>query len=192
MRCFARLKPLFDAYFGPLKDKHCYWVGIMLLVRAILLVISAVIPNNAPKLNLVAIGGTTLVLLAYAATTGKVYKKRYIGFLENSFLFNMGALAIGTSYTGGEGKSHAAVVHTLVGITVLQFMGIIIFHGYLSIKYSRVWRHCGEDLRRCADQTENRNLDYQPFVEEQAQLVRLRMTFNELCEPVLENADDHT
>jgi len=55
---------------------------------------------------------------------GKVYKRRYISCLENSFLFNMGALAIGTSYTGGEGKSHAAVVHTLVGITVLQCMEI--------------------------------------------------------------------
>jgi len=100
----------------------------------------------------------------------------------------MGALAIGTSYTGGEGKSHAAVVHTLVGITVLQFMEIVIFHGYLSIKYSRVWQHCREDLRMCRSNREH----HQPFDEEQAQPVRVRMTFNELCEPVLENADEHT
>jgi len=54
----------------------------MLLVRVILLIISAV---NAPKLNLLAIGGTTLVLLVYAATAEKVYKKMYVTFLENSF-----------------------------------------------------------------------------------------------------------
>ena len=103
LRCFARLKPVFDAYFGPLKDKHCYWVGVLLLVRVILLIISAVNPNNAPKLNL-AMVGTMLLLLAYAATAGKVYKKRYVSFLENSFLFNLGVLAAGTSYTGGNGK----------------------------------------------------------------------------------------
>ena len=122
LRCFATLKPLFDAYLGPFKDKHCYWVGTMLLVRAILLIISAVNPNNTPKLNLLAIGGTTLLLLAYAATAGKVYRKRYVSFMENSFLFNLGALAIGTSYTGGKGQGHTAVVHTLVGIAFLQFV----------------------------------------------------------------------
>ena len=193
LRCFARLKPLFDAYFGPFKDKHCYWVGTMLLMRTILLIISAVNPNNAPKLNLLAIGGTTLLLLAYAATAGKVYKKRYVSFLENSFLFNLGALVIGTSYTSGNGgKSHTAVVHTLVGIAFLQFIGIIVFHGYCSIKISRVWRRFREDSRRCTVRTENRNLDYQPFGEERAQPVRLRMTFNELREPVLEYATDST
>ena len=50
----------------------------MLLVRAILLIISAV---NAPKMNLLAIGGTTLVLLVYATTAEKVYKKMYVSFL---------------------------------------------------------------------------------------------------------------
>ena len=192
MCCFARLKPLFDAYFGPLKDKHCYWVGIMLLARALLLIISAVKPNHAPKLNLFVISGTTLLLLAYAATIGKVYKKRYISFLENSFLLNLGALAIGSLYTGGNDHSHTAVVHMLVGIAFLQFVGIISFHGSCCIKKSRMWRHIKEHSIRCTDQAENRVLDYQPFAEEQAQPVRLRMTFNELREPVLEYAEDST
>ena len=172
------------------KDKHCYWVGVLLLVRAILLIISAVNPNNVPKLNLLAIGGTTLLVLAYAATAGKVYRKRYVSFMENSFLLNLGALAIGTFYTGGEGQGHTAVVHTLVGIAFLQFVGVIIFHGYCSIKHSRVWRQFREGSTRCTDRAENRNLDYRPFGEEQAQPVRLRMTFNELREPVLEYAFD--
>ena len=160
LSCFARLKPLFDAYFGPLKDQHCYWVGIMLLVRVILLIISAV---NAPKMNLLAIGGTTLVLLVYAATAEKVYKKVYVTFLENSFLFNMGALAIGSLYTGVKGQGHTAIVNTLVGIAFLQFVGIIIFHAYCSVKMLRVWQHCREGTSRCTDQAENRDINYQPI-----------------------------
>lgn len=31
----VRLKPLFDAYFGPLKDDHRYWTGLLLLSRMI-------------------------------------------------------------------------------------------------------------------------------------------------------------
>ena len=186
---FAKLKPLFDAYLGPFKDKHCYWVGVLLLVRVILLIISAVNPNNTPKVNLLAIGGTTLVLLTYTATAGKVYRKTYVSFLENSFLLNLGALVLGTSYTGGNGHGHTAVVHTLVGIAFLQFVGIIIFHGYCSIKETRTWRHVTArfTLARCTDE-EDRNLNYQPF--EAAQPVRLRMIFNELNEPIIENAVD--
>ena len=130
----------------------------MLLVRAILLIISAVNPNNAPKLNLLAIVGTTLLLLAYEATAGKVYKKRYVIFLENSFLFNLGALAAGTSYSSGSGQSPTTVVHALVGIAFLQFVGIIIFHAYCSVKISRAWQHCREGTSRCTDQAENRDL----------------------------------
>ena len=189
---FAKLKPLFDAYLGPFKDKHCYWVGVLLLVRAVLFIISAVNPNNAPKVNLLAIGSTTLVLLAYTATAGKVYRKKYVSFLENSFLLNLGALTIGGLYTGVNGQGHTAVVHTLVGIAFLQFLGIIIFHGYCSIKETRIWQHVTArcTLVRCTDQEEDRDLNYQPFEAAQAMPVRLRMIFNELNEPVIQNADD--
>jgi len=104
----------------------------------------------------------------------------------------LGVLAIGCLYTGVEGHGHGAVVHTLVGIAFLQFVGIIIFHGYCSIKETRIWQHVTARLThgRCTDQEENRNLNYQPFEASQAQPVRLRMIFNELNEPVIENAED--
>ena len=33
-----KLAPVYDAYFSPLKNKHQYWFGAMLLVRGVLLV----------------------------------------------------------------------------------------------------------------------------------------------------------
>jgi len=108
---FAKLNPLFDAYLGPCKYRHSYWVGALLLVRAILLIVSAVNPNNTPKVNLLAIGGTTLGLLAYTGTLGKAYRKNYLSFLENSFLLNLGALVLGTSCTGVSGQGQTAVDH---------------------------------------------------------------------------------
>jgi len=189
---FTKLKPLFDAYVGPCKDKHCYWVGLLLLVRAILLIISAANPQNTPKVNLLATGGTTIGLLAYTATVGKVYRKSYVSFLENSFLLNLGALVLGTLCTGVSGQCHTAVVHTLVGIAFLQFIVTVIFHGYCSIKETRIWQQFTErfTLGRCTDQEEDRNLNYRSFDGVQAQPVRLRMIFNDLNEPVIENADD--
>ena len=199
LRFFARKKPLFDAYLGPFKDKHCYWVGVMLLMRALLLVIHAVNPNNAPKVNLLVIGIVTFGLVAYTATVEKVYKKWYLTFLENSFLFNLGVLALGTSYTSGKGKSHTAVVHTLVGIAFLQFIGIIIFHACQSIKKSRTWRNRSQRLFRNREQNEMENVclnheqdEESHGMEGEGQARRLKLSFNELREPVLEYADDDT
>ena len=36
-----KLKPFFDAYIGPYKDRHHYWTGMLLLVRAVLFLIFA-------------------------------------------------------------------------------------------------------------------------------------------------------
>ena len=199
LRFFARKKPLFDAYLGPFKDKHCYWVGVMLLMRALLLVIHAVNPNNAPKVNLLVIGIVTFGLVAYTATVEKVYKKWYLTFLENSFLFNLGVLALGTSYTSGKGKSQTAVVHTLVGIAFLQFIGIIIFHACQSIKKSRTWRNRSQRLFRNREQNDMENVclnheqdEGSHGMERGGQARQLKLSFNELREPVLEYADDDT
>ena len=71
----------------------------MLLMRALLLVIHAVNPNNAPEVNFLVIGIATFAQVTYTATAGMVYKKWYLTLLENSFLFNLGVLSVGTLYT---------------------------------------------------------------------------------------------
>ena len=43
LSCFKlinKFKPLLDVYRGPYKDKHCYWTGLYLLIRAIFLGLS--------------------------------------------------------------------------------------------------------------------------------------------------------
>jgi len=51
----TKLKPFFNAYFGPFKDRYHYWVGAMLLVRVTLLLTFAANPTSAPRVNLLAI-----------------------------------------------------------------------------------------------------------------------------------------
>jgi len=92
----TKLKPFFDAYFGPFKDRHRYWVGAMLLVRVTLLLTFAANPTNAPRVNLLAIVTTSLVILMYGTSVGNVYKNLYLTLLENSSVLNLGTLAVGT------------------------------------------------------------------------------------------------
>ena len=41
-----RMKPFLDAHYGPLKDKHRYWFGGLLLTRVAILLISELIPSH--------------------------------------------------------------------------------------------------------------------------------------------------
>lgn len=62
-RWVHKMKPIFDAYFGPFENHHRYWVGVLLLVRCVLLLIFSLTVVNVPNVNLLVVGTTALVLL---------------------------------------------------------------------------------------------------------------------------------
>ena len=45
-RTMMKIKPFLDVHYGPLNGNHRYWFGALLLVRAVILLISALIPAN--------------------------------------------------------------------------------------------------------------------------------------------------
>ena len=55
LKWINKLAPVYDAYFSPLKDKHRYWFGAMLLVRGVLLVLLTVTSVENPELNVFAL-----------------------------------------------------------------------------------------------------------------------------------------
>ena len=69
-----KLKPLFDAYTGPYKDRHRYWTGLLLLFRTILFLIFSLNTRGSSDINLLATSLTVLLLLVYVALAGTVYK----------------------------------------------------------------------------------------------------------------------
>ena len=141
-------KPFLDAYHAPYANKHRYWIGAMLLLRFILLLISA-FPFNAlrdPSINLLASASATTALLTLFAILGnRVYKNWYLSLLEISFLLNFTVLAVATLYvhlsTGGGNQN--AVTFTSVGIAFVTFLGIVIYHFVQQMKgtwlYKRVY-----------------------------------------------------
>ena len=58
-----RLKPFFDAYTGPYKDKYSFWVGLLLLVRSSLFLVFAFNALGDPAVNLLATGLTGFLLV---------------------------------------------------------------------------------------------------------------------------------
>ena len=69
----ARYKPVTDAYFAPLKDKHHYWFGVLLLSRGILLLILSLTANINPAVSLFLLLTVATLLLCYMN-----YKEVYV------------------------------------------------------------------------------------------------------------------
>ena len=127
------LKPFLDAYYGPFKDKHHYWVGVLLVVRGVLSVFFACFFAVENNVNLLLISITSLAIPIYTSFTRRLYKKLYTTILENICFLNLGTLGIGTLYSRLVSGNQEALVTTSVGIAFLQFCGIIIFHSYISL-----------------------------------------------------------
>ena len=122
------LKPFLDAYYGPFKDKHHYWVGVLLVVRGVLFVFFASFFAVENNVNLLLTIVSSFSLSAFPGAS--VYKNVCLSTFENSFFLNLGVLAAGTFYIRLVGGNQEALVTTSIGIAFLEFCGIIILHSY--------------------------------------------------------------
>ena len=80
-----KLKPFFDACFGPLKDKHRYWTGVLLVSRIILSLVSTGNVLGDDSVNLIAIITLVIILLALLGQAGGVYKTWILSLLDCFF-----------------------------------------------------------------------------------------------------------
>ena len=127
-----RIRPFLDAFTGPLKPKHRYWIGLTLLVRNIFAVNAVIVHGFSPTASIavVVLLSTVLCILA------DVYKNKYLYLLELSFLFNV--VSLGVAYLCTE-DIETRVICTCVSVTVclLIFIGILTYHSYLAMKKLR-------------------------------------------------------
>ena len=141
-------KPLFDAYTGPYKDRHQYWGGLLLAVRAILFLTFSLNSLGDPALNLLAIASTVLAITLLEVGIGGAYKNIQLTLLEHFFLLNLGILSVATLYTRMRNGNQIALTCTSVAITLIAFMSIAVYHAVTAVKDSRCWKQFKRDDSR--------------------------------------------
>ena len=201
------LKPFLDAYFRPIRGEHYYWVGVLLVARAVLLLVFGLNSTNDPRVNLLAVITVAVLLLVqlpydthkivYPIGAGKqirfwggsYYKKWYLSLLENSFILNLLMLAAGTWYVISAKGNQTALLYTSVGITFCQFIGIITFHGYNQLK--KLW---GKQKQRIGELWNVNRAEYEPIPDQPVGLGRDQcppyQSMDQCCEPLLEDEDN--
>ena len=126
LKWINKLAPVYDAYFSPLKDKHRYWFGTMLLVRGLLLVLLTVTSVYNPELNVFALFLFTAFLF-YFISIKNVYKRVDVRVLESSTLLNLIVLSSGTLYRWESTESRSKLLMVSIGLTFAQFCVIVVW-----------------------------------------------------------------
>ena len=146
----VKLKPLFDAYTGPYKDKFYFWTGFLLVIRITLFIAIASNTTKGPILNLslVCVTAAILLLLCQAG----VYKAWPVSIIESFTYFNLIIFSMGMAYvlqltsklTISHHKDRAVIL--CVGSMFLLFCGIVAYTSQCvsvsrpRIRYSRNYK----------------------------------------------------
>ena len=122
-------KPVLDAYTGPFTSSGRFWTGLLLLLRILLFVVSAVNRSGNPRIMLSIISITVICLLCIAWTLpAGLYRHQRFNTLECTFLLNLGVLS-SLLFIYTEKRLHSMIITTtFVSISLFTFFGIITYH----------------------------------------------------------------
>ena len=130
------LKPFFDAFYGPFKDKkqHQVWTGILLVSRVLILIVYAATSTDSPNANILLMTVIAIIatlLLVYNAMAGHIYKKWSLSLLENVYIVNLVILGGAFLFSASENNdltdklSPAATTSVVIALFVFICTAII-------------------------------------------------------------------
>ena len=123
-RWFNKFNPLLDAHYFPFTCKTRYWPGLLLLVRVSILISHILDKNDATLI----IESLLLSAIWFIPSISRpIYEKRYVNFLETSFIINFIILASGTYCIIKGNGNQLALSFLSTGLVLTEFAGIIFF-----------------------------------------------------------------
>ena len=132
-----RIKPLLDAFQGPHRDRFRFWTGLMLVLRTILFITFASNALGDPRVNLLAIVISLLLLLIILWNTGPVYKSYLTHSIECFYILNLGVYSAATQFltsSGAPPHQQGQLAAVMVGSAFLVFCGILLYHMHTQLQ----------------------------------------------------------
>ena len=123
-----KFHPVYDAYYAPLKHKHQYWFGVLLLARVILLLAFVSTYAIPQYVNLLLLFTTGVILISYIAVV-QPYKSTaalafMIAYIMNLILMTGFVIVSTLSY---QPALQTAAVGVSTGVAFLQFCGTVLY-----------------------------------------------------------------
>ena len=157
------LKPFFDTFYGPFKDKkqHQVWTGILLISRVLILIVYASTSTYSPNANILLMTVIATLLLVYNAMVGLIYKKWSLSLLENVYIVNLVILGGAFLFSSSENndltdKLSPAATTSVVIALFMCLCTVIIYTAKRIIPVEKIHR-----LIHSKDVTNNQGADQQ-------------------------------
>ena len=127
-----KLCQFLEPYHAPYSFKHRYWTGLLLLVRVVLYVISAINVSGDPRVALVStVILVTFLLLLKGFLGVRLYKKTFVDLLEVFMYFNLLMFSALSWYTlDSNPRAQASIAYTSVSITIILLIIVLVYHIY--------------------------------------------------------------
>ena len=121
-------KPLLDACLGPYKDKHYYWTGLQLLVRAMFLGLSALSKHVNLTCGIIVLG--TLLCMQGSV---RPFKSRYKNYQELLLILNLQAVYTVALYSTYNNSVDTLIVRILIILVQLYITVCVICRCVMSV-----------------------------------------------------------
>ena len=167
-RILMKLKPFLDANYAPFHDRHQYWFGGILIVKATVLLSSAIIPANGAHVVVFSVALAALLLTFWGQM---VFAKGAVAIFHTWMFANLGILNITKLFVFDNTNDMSIASFTLIGLTFAQFLGIIVLKvlNYTSMKW--------KGTKMCWGKREGAEDDWELYL--QASLLREEESENE-------------
>ena len=127
-----RIKPMLDAHYGPLKDKHRYWFGVLLVTRVVILLISTLLSSRNFSIITFSIITVSFLLTAWSSTG--LYRQFLVSVHETSLFINLGLLAAAQLYTSNTNGNQTTAAYFLIGVAFAQFTTLVMYRVYCIVQ----------------------------------------------------------
>ena len=132
-----KLQFFIDTYHMPYTAKHRYWTGLLLFIRIVVYLISALSISSDPTITLLSTAIIISLLFLYltACRIVRVYKNSLISALESFVYFNIVCFALVTWYSSNNQNNNLEIVRNVfINISVstifLLFLVVVTYHAY--------------------------------------------------------------
>ena len=120
-RYLLKLKPFLDANYAPFNDRHQYWFGVILVVKAVILLSSATIPANGAHIVVFSVVIASCLLTFWG---NMVFTNTKTMLFHTLFFVNLAILNVTKLFIFDKMTDMTIASYVLIGLVLIQFLGV--------------------------------------------------------------------
>ena len=167
----TRLNSFMDAYLAPHTLKSRYWTGLLLFIRVVIFILSAVNVSGDPSFNLFVISvAVVFLLLLQLYSRSRIYKNVLLDCFEMTSYFNLLFLSLATSYTLSTKHGQETAAYISTSVAFVMFLCALLYHILLRIYQIQCLKRAKQFLRQKLYKRSRRSNDLSVNLLENAEM----------------------